>query len=253
MATTTHVRYHCHNYKDFIGSALSLIIEVITEKVDKIVCRGEKISFRSAMERIHFALLVSVLLPISIFSIAPVHPDAPDHHILQQKHSRHQYKVQPELLHPAICEGISDELCLQWDTEMKANARNLQYVIKTTGFVRVLVLLMKFTDHIDKESPPIEEYNKLFNDPGQTPFVTPSGSISSWLHANSYGTFNIEAEIIPWHITNNTEKYYAFGKSGLSYDFRLSMFPILDQLEAEGFDFSRFDLNSDGLIDSIGT
>ena len=205
------------------------------------------------MRRVPFTLLVSILLPIPILCIAPVHPDAPDHHTLQTQHSRNQYKVQPELLHPAFCKGITNERCLQWDTEMKANARNLQYVIKTNGFVRVLVLLMKFTDHIDKESPPIEEYNLLFNDPGQTPLITPSGSISSWFHANSYGTFNIEAEIVPWHVTDNTEKYYADGKSGISHDFRFSMYPILDQLEAEGFDFSPFDLNNDGLIDSIGT
>ena len=31
------------------------------------------------------------------------------------------------------------------------------------------------------------------------------------------------------------------------------MYPVLDQLDAEGFDFSRFDLDKDGKIDSIST
>lgn len=54
-------------------------------------------------------------------------------------------------------------------------------------------------------------------------------------------------------LTLLTSRVPAFGKSGVSHELRYMMYPVLDQLDAEGFDFSRFDLDNDGKIDSIGT
>ena len=193
------------------------------------------------------------MLPISVCGMAPVHPDAPDYEILQEYHSRRRHGVQPELLHPRVCQGLSDEICLQLDYEMKSNARNLQNIVETGGFLRVLVLLIKFTDHVDRETPPWENYDILFNDSGETPSITPTRSVAAFLDVNSYGKLQIEAEVIPWRLTDNTEEYYSFNQSGLSTEFIRCMYPILDELEAEGFNFSRFDLNQDGVIDSIGT
>lgn len=204
------------------------------------------------MLRIQWILLfLYVMLPISVCGMAPVHPDAPDYEILQEYHSRRRHGVQPELLHPRVCQGLSDEICLQLDYEMKSNARNLQNIVETGGFLRVLVLLIKFTDHVDRETPPWENYDILFNDSGETPSITPTRSVAAFLDVNSYGKLQIEAEVIPWRLTDNTEEYYSFNQSGLSTEFIRCMYPILDELEAEGFNFSRFDLNQDGVIDSI--
>ncbi len=197
-------------------------------------------------------LVSSSLLPIFTLGIAPVHPDAPDYDTLQQ-HQRRRLAVQLELLHPSLCTFLDNEECLQRDNEMKSNARHLQDITQAVGFVRVLVLLVKFTDHMNRTLPPVADYDTIFNDSGETPLIAPTGSVSSWLRNNSYGKFNMEAEIVPWHVTNNTEAYFSVHNYGLSDDFRLCMFPILDQLETEGFNFSRFDLNNDGVIDSIGT
>lgn len=236
------------------------------------------------MLRIHLLIAWLVLPMASILGIAPVHPDAPDYDLLRERHNRQKYFIQPDLLHPGICDGLSEETCMQWDNEMKSNARNLQNIQKTSGFVRVLVLQIKFTDHADRPSEPNEDYTKVFNDPGETVNVTDSGSVSSWLLANSYGNFNFEAEVVPWKMSDNTEEYYckfrhcdlivnnefespciiglltlfsghipAFGKSGVTHELRFMMYPVLDQLDAEGFDFSRFDLDKDGKIDSIST
>lgn len=140
--------------------------------------------------------------------MAQVHPDAPDYDLLRERHNRQKYSIQPDLLHPGICDGISEETCMQWDNEMKSNARKLQNIQKTSGFVRVLVLLIKFTDHADRPSQSIEDYTKVFNDRGVTEDVTSSGSIASWLLANSYGKFNFEAEVVPWKMSDNTEEFY---------------------------------------------
>jgi M6 family metalloprotease-like protein len=133
---------------------------------------------------------------------------------------------------------------------MRENSRMLQEVHATHGFVLVLVLLVQFPDHIDRNLPPVEEYEELFN--GMEPSdIIPTGSIAKWLDDNSYGAFRIEAEVMDWVVTDMTEEEYSFNVSGVTLEFGRSMYPALDHLENLGFNLSRFDLNGDGVIDSI--
>lgn len=134
---------------------------------------------------------------------------------------------------------------------MQEDARTLRRISHTHGFVRVLVILVQFSDHTDRPLPPVEHYNELFNGQGRSDDIIPTGSVKSWMDYNSYGNLQFEAEVIDWTITDNTELYYSFDNSGLDVELRKSMYPALDQLERDGFDFSRFDQNNDGVIDSL--
>ena len=111
---------------------------------------------------------------------------------------------------------------------MRENSRMLQEVHATHGFVLVLVLLVQFPDHIDRNLPPVEEYEELFN--GMEPSdIIPTGSIAKWLDDNSYGAFRIEAEVMDWVVTDMTEEEYSFNVSGVTLEFGRSMYPALAQ------------------------
>ena len=197
--------------------------------------------------------LLFLLLPTVAIAIAPLHPDAPSYDGL------HNIDVDDytstRLIHPSICKGLSSQGCDTWEDEMQNNARLLRELMLTTNFLKPLVLLIRFTDHVNRVLPAREDYIKLFNGVGISD-ATPTGSISEWVALNSYNQIKIEAEVVDWIMTNNTELHFAldsFGVpvSGLTQDFRFAMYPVLDQLYANNFDFSAVDHNNDGLIDNI--
>ena len=146
---------------------------------------------------------------------------------------------------------------LQQGSEVRHLAENPLVALSTdVGFFRVLVVLTRFTDHANKSLPAAGEISTLFNSNGISASAAPTGSISDWIKANSYGRLKIEAEVINWTLTNNTESYFASDTSGtpaygVTHEMQYAMFPILDQLDASGFNFSRFDGNEDGNIDAI--
>jgi M6 family metalloprotease-like protein len=185
-----------------------------------------------------------------ICGVAPPHPDAS---IDAQEFYRslHRPSLQTKLIHPAICEDMSVEKCSAWDHTMQDNARNLQEIVSKSGQLKVLVLLVRFTDHAKKELPPVSEFNSLFNSASIDELTVPTGSINAWFKANSLGRYQIDADVLDWMMTNNTEAFFSKSQSGISHVFRYSMYPILDELDKQGFDFSKFDQNKDGVIDSI--
>jgi hypothetical protein len=199
--------------------------------------------------------LVRILILLSVFvrescAVPPPHPEA-SHDAYDIHRSLYKDTTPTKLLHPKVCHDLGEEECLAWDQTMQDNARKLQEIGNTTGFVRVLVLLVRFSDHVNKSLPPRSEIDTLFNGDGIDGRVTPTGSIKDWYRANSYGRMRMEAEVIDWITTNNTELHFSRNQSGITHDFRFSMYPILDELDKQGFVWNRFDQNKDDLIDSI--
>lgn len=189
---------------------------------------------------------VAFLVP-SVLSVHP-HPNATQE--VKDYHRLRRQTYPTTYLNSGLCTHLVYEECLQMEGEMRENARLLNEVFVTHGFIRVLVLLVQFPDHRDRNLPTVPEYEELFNDHIRSQII-PTGSVSNWVEKNSYGAFKIEAEVIDWVVTDMTEKEYSYGESGISVEFRKSMYPALDHLDEQGFDFSRFDMNDDGIIDSI--
>ena len=53
-------------------------------------------------------------------------------------------------------------------------------------------------------------------------------------------------------ITDRTERYYSFGKAGLTPEFQGAAWPALDALDnTPGWDWSVFDLDNDNKLDSV--
>lgn len=121
--------------------------------------------------------------------------------------------------------------------------------IQTTGTLKNLVLLVKFSDHtLEQHTLPKEDFEVLFNSDTPHPVLAPTGSVKSLYLENSYGALTIESTIVDWIELPQTEAYYAGG------DFVLRAREMVeDALELADplVDFSEFDQDGDGWIDAI--
>jgi M6 family metalloprotease-like protein len=111
------------------------------------------------------------------------------------------------------------------------------------GQFPVLILLVRFSDHTDRELPPLSYFESLCNN-----------NIVPYYSTQSYNQYVISAcNVQDWITTDNTEAYYAQNNGNLVGSLLASaMFvPVLRQLDSQGFDFSQYDLNYDLNIDSL--
>lgn len=128
----------------------------------------------------------------------------------------------------------------------------------TTGILNVIVIPIEWTDNPStRELPTRELLEEMWNGEGVSEDF-PSGSIKNWTSANSYGQLELTATVVDWIKADNTELFYADGRAGRPNGQAEGTPQIedliayaLDQLLASGFDFSSFDQNDDGRIDSI--
>ena len=118
------------------------------------------------------------------------------------------------------------------------------------GVVKVLVLLIQFPDHTDRELPDPVVYNEMWNSNANSDLI-PSGSIAEWFKLNSHGLYEIEADIVPWTVTDNSEVYYSFESSGLVPTLQRAFWPALDRLDQQGMDWSQYDIDEDGKLDAV--
>jgi M6 family metalloprotease-like protein len=121
----------------------------------------------------------------------------------------------------------------------------------STGDIKNLVVLMRWSDHKDRTLPSVDDIDVLMNFNGPHP-LAPTGSVRDVYMVNSYGKLNLTSTVYKWVDMDNTEKYYADGTSGGTIKIQQAIKYALEQLEADSsFDFGDFDQNKDGYIDAI--
>jgi len=199
-------------------------------------------------------LLLLLAIIVSVIAIAPPHPDAEDevHEMHRSLKGAHDSTGKTSLLvNAALCSGMTEKECLHMNEEFHRQARKLKKIYQTTGYLKVLVICVRFSDHADRGLPTQEQYDVFFNSPAPDADLAPTGSVKQFIEHNSQGALEVDFDIMPWKTTNNTEAYYSFNKSGITRDFGASTHSVMDQLEADGVDFSNYDLNNDGKIDAI--
>lgn len=119
--------------------------------------------------------------------------------------------------------------------------RNPSIVDEDEPIIEVLILLMRFQDHKDRDLPNKSEYAKLWNE-----------RIHHWFDLNSYGNYRYRATVTDWIDTDDTEETYAAGVSGLRYGLQESIWPLLNTLnEDPTWDWSKFDQDNDGRLDAV--
>lgn len=118
--------------------------------------------------------------------------------------------------------------------------------MRSTGAANVLVLLQSFADDDVASLPPPSYFEELFNGEGESD-INPVGSIKEWFQENSYGNYDPSFVI---------EGYETAARNDLESDFSFEEIAAtavlqLDTLDADGFDWSRFDDDGDGVIDGM--
>jgi hypothetical protein len=158
-----------------------------------------------------------------------------------------EYNFTPALLHPETCRYLTVEECQTVDKNLIKHSkhhRELQQSSKNNpnlGSFKVLVLLVVFGDHVNRPRIPKEEVENMWKT-----------LVPEWLDVNSHGKYDIDAVVTEWVVTDNTEKYYSFGKRGVVPDFQKAAWPALNALDnRDDWDWSIFDLDSNGEIDSV--
>jgi M6 family metalloprotease-like protein len=158
-----------------------------------------------------------------------------------------------------MCRTISEEECQELDESFERGVTSNRILLEqhkqrraqgTPSKMHILVLLVQWANHADKPLIPVEEIEQVFNSDNVGDDIVPTGSISRYFQVNSYGQFDITADIVPWMMTDDTEEFYAsFGDSGRSPDLANAWTPILEELDSSGFDFSPYDQDGDGVLD----
>jgi M6 family metalloprotease-like protein len=208
------------------------------------------------MVRLLLLLLLLSLYAVVVICMPPPHPDFEDEY--RNKRRRLQgmqnYTAPPKLkkLSPELCHGLSDHDCRRLDDSYVDYTSKTRSFIASTGTVRTLVLCMRFTDHIGRALPTREDISLLWNaKEGEALDLLPTGSIREYLRKNSYDKMLLEADVFDWTLTDGTEEFYSYHEFGQPRDMVRSLYPVLQAIDALGTDFSKYDQDGDGVIDSL--
>ncbi|MEO5803380.1 MAG: M6 family metalloprotease domain-containing protein [Verrucomicrobiota bacterium] len=124
----------------------------------------------------------------------------------------------------------------------------------TTGTLKNLVILCKFSDHttgVQTRAP--ADYDVLFNRVGGDSILASSGSIRDYYQEISYGKITIDSTVVAWVTLPNSEAYYANGQTGRGSYPQNAQRMVEDALNLIDplVNFAQFDANNDGYIDSV--
>jgi len=167
-------------------------------------------------------------------------------------------KYQPRALTKEQCENMTDDECERRDRDLMGQNQQRKLVVNSQGFLNILVIPLKWKDTpASRTLPTVETLNELWNGVGVSDNI-PSGSIANYTHVNSHGNLKLNATVVDWIEADNTEIYYAAGRSGApngnapgTVQLEDVVFYALQQLANTGFDFTPFDQNNDVIIDAV--
>eukprot|EP00559_Dactyliosolen_fragilissimus_P004589 CAMPEP_0184859064 /NCGR_PEP_ID=MMETSP0580-20130426/4093_1 /TAXON_ID=1118495 /ORGANISM="Dactyliosolen fragilissimus" /LENGTH=1298 /DNA_ID=CAMNT_0027355503 /DNA_START=285 /DNA_END=4181 /DNA_ORIENTATION=- len=132
------------------------------------------------------------------------------------------------------------------------SSRHMQRLSMADGTLRNLVILMKFSDHVDRDLPTIRDFDALMNKAGGHVTVAPTGSVRDVYLQSSYGKFDLVSTVVGWVTLPESESYYADGSSGSTSKFEEALSYALDLLDqVPKFSFEKYDKNGDSIIDSV--
>jgi len=119
----------------------------------------------------------------------------------------------------------------------------------TSGQVNNLVLRIRFANHATRSLPSKAQFESLMNNTSTDPVNAPTGSVRDYYLKNSYGGLTLNSTVTDWITVSNTEQYYANGQSGGTQLWQAikEALAVVDTT----LDFSNFDIDNDGYIDSI--
>lgn len=119
------------------------------------------------------------------------------------------------------------------------------------GMTKVLVILVRFTDHLSRPMPSKRDYEILFNSENNDPDITPTGSVKQFFKMQSLYQYSIEADVQEWDVAPNTEQFHSYGLNGMTSLYAKAAYPTLERMDEAGTDWSQYDRDGDGILDSV--
>ena len=131
------------------------------------------------------------------------------------------------------------------------NDRDLQQVNPDVGELNVLVLLIQWKNHPDRnQAVSAADIEQMLNGEGRNELLYPGGSVKGYFDAISYGNFNINFVVSDWFLSEFTEQQFtANGSRGRTQELQQAFEPALQFLDDDFFRFKDFDTNFDREID----
>jgi len=108
------------------------------------------------------------------------------------------------------------------------------------GDIPNLVLLVKFRNQSTRFQP--SAFDPVFNGA--------SDSVREYYSEISYGQWRMVSTVTDWITLNNDDSYYAYNDYTYGNPEQMIV-EAVDYLNGQGFDFTRFDSNGDGIIDAV--
>lgn len=129
--------------------------------------------------------------------------------------------------------------------------------IQTTGNLKNLIVLMKFSDHTSRPSFAKEHYDVVANSLTTNATYAPTGSLKTYYLHQSFNQMVITSVVTDWVTVPYTEAFAADGCSSLCYNsggsqsnLHIAITDALNQLDST-IDFTQFDSDSNGIIDLL--
>ena len=116
----------------------------------------------------------------------------------------------------------------------------------TIGTRYIPVLLVEFSDKKFKVSDPQGKFNDLLNQEGYS-YNGATGSVHDFYYDNSHGLFDPKFDV--QRVVSLSNKMSHYGSS--DEDVVLAIMEASDSLSKDGIDFSKYDSNSDGVVDML--
>lgn len=114
------------------------------------------------------------------------------------------------------------------------------------GEAKIAVFLIEFPDYPNENPKATREFydGMYFSGGVETAWTGYVDSVAEYYHRQSFGKVNISGQVFDWYTAKHERSYYDYNKSELAKE-------AAEYYRSQGVDFSQFDGNADGVIDSI--
>eukprot|EP00538_Stauroneis_constricta_P000223 CAMPEP_0119550752 /NCGR_PEP_ID=MMETSP1352-20130426/4209_1 /TAXON_ID=265584 /ORGANISM="Stauroneis constricta, Strain CCMP1120" /LENGTH=1028 /DNA_ID=CAMNT_0007596701 /DNA_START=754 /DNA_END=3840 /DNA_ORIENTATION=+ len=131
--------------------------------------------------------------------------------------------------------------------------QNHRRAARSQGKVKNIVLLIRFSDHVNRALPTAAEISELMNaDKGQFSDIIPTGSVKHHFLEYSYDKLEIESTVLDWVTVSQTELFVTNGSSGINTRLHDVIKEALADVQRRNeIDFSNFDDDNDGFVDGF--
>ncbi|MHB1454447.1 MAG: InlB B-repeat-containing protein [Saccharofermentanales bacterium] len=154
-------------------------------------------------------------------------------------------KTSPNLIRNLLEYEQKSPLYSQYETQASTLPQGMQTGMSSTGTAQVLVLTVEFNDMKFDSSMSLDSIRDNFFSPEDGSSMSyPYESLSAYYNRSSYGKLNIQGDVLGGCSLPSNRAFYDGNYIQLVLD-------TITYYDSTGVDFSRYDGNGDGAIDSI--